>query len=64
MNLDRQKDELGWKTCDEGDRAPNHRLSSFLDVNDAIQTIVNMQRNPRRRKPVFLKVSHLVWIYI
>jgi len=61
MNLDRQKDELGWKTCDEGDRAANHRLSSSLDVKDAIQTIVKMQSNPRRRKPVFLKITHLVW---
>ena len=61
MSLDHQKDELGWKTCDESDRAANHRLSSF-SVDDAIQTILNIQNNPRRRKPVFLKAIHLVWL--
>ena len=62
MSLDRQKDEVGWKTCDEADHAANHRLSSFSDVDDAIRTTLDIQNNPRRRKPVFLKVTHLVWL--
>lgn len=62
MSLDRQKDELGWKTCDETDRAANHRLSNFSDVDDAIQTVLTMQNNTRRRKPVYLKIAHLVWL--
>jgi hypothetical protein len=63
MSLDRQKDELGWKTCDETDRAANHPLTSFSDVDDAIQTVLNIQNNLCRRKPVFLKVTHLVSWY-
>jgi hypothetical protein len=64
MSLDRQKDKLGWKTSDEADRAANHRLSNASDINDAIRTVLNIQNNLRRRKPVFLKVTHLVWLTI
>ena len=57
MSLNREKDQLGWQTSDGG---AVQRLASNEDVDTAFQTIVNMKKSSRRRKPVFMKVLHLV----
>lgn len=61
MNLNRETDELGWQTCDVADRAAAQRLASAGDVDQAFVTILEMMKSTRRRKPVFLKIKHLVW---
>lgn len=60
MGLNRERDELGWQTCDVGDRAAAQRLTSAYDVDQAFGTILDMMKSTRRRKPVFLKIKHLV----
>jgi hypothetical protein len=64
MSLNREKDELGWQTCDMGDRTAAQRFASVSDVNQAaiqaFDTILDMMKSTRRKKPVFMKVKHLV----
>ena len=60
MSLNRKKDELGWQTCDVGDRTAAQHLASTSDVNQAFDTILGMMKSTRRKKPVFMKVKHLV----
>jgi hypothetical protein len=60
MSLNRERDELGWQTCDVGDRAAAQQLSSAGDVDQAFNTILDMMKSTRCKKPVFMKVKHLV----
>ncbi|KAJ2925673.1 hypothetical protein H1R20_g11421, partial [Candolleomyces eurysporus] len=50
---------LGWKTCDEGEKAPSHHLHNASDVTEAFNIAQEMMLNKRQTKPVFLKVKHL-----
>lgn len=60
MSLNRERDELGWQTCDVGDCAAAQRLASACDVNQAFDTILDMMKSTRRKKPVFMKIKHLI----
>ncbi|KIM35687.1 hypothetical protein M413DRAFT_56413, partial [Hebeloma cylindrosporum] len=59
MSLNRERDELGWQTCDVGDRAAAQRLADAGDVDQAFDTILDMMKSTRRKKPVFMKIKHL-----
>lgn len=60
MSLNCEKDELGWQTCDVAARAAAQLLAFVSDVNQAFNTILDMMKSTRRKKPVFMKVKHLV----
>ena len=60
MNLDHTTAQLGWKTSDEGKRAPAHQLTTDLDIDNAFKAILNIQSNPRRKKKIVLEIVHLV----
>ena len=56
MSLNREKDELGWQTCDVGDRAAAQRLASTSDVNQVFDTILDMMKSTHRKRPVFIEL--------
>ena len=60
MSLNHKKDELGWQTCDMGDHTAAQHLASTSDVNQAFNTILDMMKSTHHKKPVFMKVKHLV----
>lgn len=61
MNLNHEIDKLGWQTCNVADHAAAQFLASAGDVDQAFVTILEMMKSTHSRKPVFLKIKHLVW---
>ena len=60
MNLDPTTAQLGWKTNDEGKHSLAHQLITNADIDNAFKTITNIQKNPCRRREIFMEVIHLV----
>ena len=60
MNLDPTTAQLGWKTNDEGKHSLAHQLITDADIDNAFKTITDIQKNPRRKKEIFMEVTHLV----
>lgn len=60
MNVDAATAQLGWKTSDEGKRAPAHQLTTNSDIDNAFKAILDIQNNPRRKKAIMLEIIHLV----
>lgn len=60
MNINSATAQLGWKTSDEKERALAHQLNDISDVEKAFKTILDIQRNPWRKKGVVLEIIHLV----
>jgi hypothetical protein len=60
MNLDPTTAQLGWKTNDESKRSLAHQLITDNDIDNAFKTITDIQKNPRRRKEIFMEIIHLV----
>ena len=63
LSLDPATAALGWKTSDQGKRAAAHELNNHFDMENAFNTILNVQDNPRRRKEIFLEIVHLVCLF-
>ena len=64
MNVDGINARLGWKTSDEKQRTLAHQLQTDEDADQAIKTILDIQRNPRRRRAIVLEIIHLVGLVV
>ena len=60
MEVDAFSVKLGWKTSDEKQRTLPHQLKTDADADQAIKTILDIQRNPRRKRAIVLEIIHLV----
>ena len=64
MDVNAYTAKLGWKTSDEKQRTLAHQLKTDADADQAIKTILDIQRNPRRKRVVVLEIAHLVRLIV